>query len=62
MLVLAGGAGDLPLLLRHVKSMNFTSVRSMYFLGRGLGAGERTVSDLLSASTAVLHQLEGRGK
>jgi hypothetical protein len=39
----------------HVKSMNFMSVRRRYFLGRGLGAGESTVSDWASVSTPVLH-------
>lgn len=40
--------------------MNFMSVRSMYFLGRGLGAGDSTVSDLLSMSTPVLWWGGGR--
>ena len=38
----------------YVKSMNLMAVWSMYFLGRGLGAGESTVSSLFSMSTAVL--------
>ena len=45
-----------PFFLLHLKSINFTSLCSKKFLGRGLGAGESTTITCLSRSMSFLQE------
>lgn len=49
-------------LFHYLRSTNLKSVKRRYFLGKGLGAGERIVMVCFSKSMAVLGGVGGGGR